>query len=87
MGHLNYAFLHNPALLAQLLLAVSLQLILVVVMIHGVRSERRSLLLPYIIYASVAILAGCAQVGIKQFRDQNNLTECSSSAWLRFHAY
>ena len=34
----------------------------VVVMIHGVRNERRSLLLPYIGYAIVAILAGCAQV-------------------------
>jgi hypothetical protein len=54
---------YNPRYISQLLLAVSLQLILVVVMIHGVRTERRSLLLPYIIYASVAILAGCAQLG------------------------
>jgi len=49
--------------ISQLLFAVSVQLILVVVMLHGIRSERRSLLLPYIGYAAVAILAGCAQLG------------------------
>jgi len=49
--------------ISQLLLAISLQLILVVVMIHGVRFERRSLLLPYIVYAFITILAGCAQLG------------------------
>lgn len=32
-------------------------------MLHGIRSERRSLLLPYIGYAAVAILAGCVQLG------------------------
>lgn len=48
--------------ISQLLFAVSVQLILVVVMLHGIRSERRSLLLPYIGYAAVAILAGCVQV-------------------------
>lgn len=52
----------NSLNLAQLLLAFSLQLILVLVVIHGVRTEKRSLLLPYIIYTTVAILAGCAQV-------------------------
>jgi hypothetical protein len=49
--------------ISQLLFAVSVQLILVVVMLHGIRSERRSLLLPYIGYAAVAILAGCIQLG------------------------
>jgi phage-related holin len=49
--------------ISQLLFAVSVQLILVVVMLHGIRSERRSLLLPYIGYAAVAILAGCVQLG------------------------
>lgn len=49
--------------ISQLLFAVSVQLILVVVMLHGLRSERRSLLLPYIAYAGVAILAGCVQLG------------------------
>uniref|UniRef100_A0A915DLK0 Uncharacterized protein n=1 Tax=Ditylenchus dipsaci TaxID=166011 RepID=A0A915DLK0_9BILA len=65
-GHLSaehWINTYTARYISQLLLAVSLQLILVVVMIHGVRSERRSLLLPYIIYASVAILAGCAQLG------------------------
>ena len=47
---------------SQLIFALSLQLILVVAVIHGVRTERRSLLLPYIIYTAVAILAGCAQL-------------------------
>lgn len=49
--------------ISQLLFAVSVQLILVVVMLHGIRSERRSLLLPYIGYAAVAVLAGCVQLG------------------------
>jgi len=49
--------------ISQLLFAISVQLILVVVMLHGIRSERRSLLLPYIGYAAVTILAGCAQLG------------------------
>lgn len=65
-GHLSaehWINQYTARYISQLLLAVSLQLVLVVVMIHGVRSERRSLLLPYIIYASVAILAGCAQLG------------------------
>jgi len=48
---------------SQLLFAVAIQLVLVVVMIHGVRSERRNFLLPYIIFAAIAILAGCAQLG------------------------
>uniref|UniRef100_A0A7E4VVM5 Transmembrane protein n=1 Tax=Panagrellus redivivus TaxID=6233 RepID=A0A7E4VVM5_PANRE len=49
--------------ISQLLFAVAVQLILVIVMIHGVRSERRSLLLPYIAFTALAIIAGCAQLG------------------------
>ena len=40
---------------SQLLFAVAIQLVLVVVMIHGVRTERRNLLLPYIIFVSFCI--------------------------------
>ncbi|KAE9550791.1 hypothetical protein FO519_005994 [Halicephalobus sp. NKZ332] len=47
---------------SQLFFAVAVQLILVVVMIHGVRSERRALLLPYIVFAAIAIIAGFAQL-------------------------
>lgn len=65
-GHLSHDHWINQytaRYISQLLLAISLQLILVVVMIHGVRSERRSLLLPYIIYAAITVLAGCGQIG------------------------
>lgn len=65
---------------SQLLFAVSIQLVLVVVMIHGIKSERRAFLLPYIVFvsfiavkntiiqvllfqASIAIIAGAAQLG------------------------
>jgi hypothetical protein len=48
---------------SQLLFAVAIQLVLVVVMIHGVRSEKRCFLLPYIVFAAIAIIAGCAQLG------------------------
>jgi hypothetical protein len=59
----NWVNNYSARYISQLLFAVSVQLILVVVMLHGIRSERRSLLLPYIGYAAVAILAGCAQLG------------------------
>jgi hypothetical protein len=65
-GHLSpdhWINTYSARYISQLLLAISLQLILIVVMIHGVRTERRSLLLPYIVYASITILAGCAQLG------------------------
>jgi len=48
---------------SQLLFAVAIQLVLVVVMIHGVRAERRAFLLPYIVFSAIAIIAGCAQLG------------------------
>ncbi|KAI1731102.1 hypothetical protein Ddc_03830 [Ditylenchus destructor] len=73
-GHLSadhWMNQYTARYISQLLLAVSLQLILVVVMIHGVRSERRSLLLPYIIYASIAILAGCSQLAV-DFMNMDN---------------
>lgn len=38
---------------SQLLFAVAIQLVLVVVMIHGVRSEKRCFLLPYIVFVSL----------------------------------
>jgi len=61
--------------ISQLLLAISLQLILVVVMIHGVRSERRSLLLPYIIYASITILAGITGLGYDFVNMENDVAK------------
>ncbi|KAI6219190.1 hypothetical protein M3Y99_01669200 [Aphelenchoides fujianensis] len=59
----SYHYMLARATFQQLLFAVSVQLILVVLMLHGIRSERRSFLLPYLGYAIVAILAGVAQLG------------------------
>ncbi|VDN38395.1 unnamed protein product [Gongylonema pulchrum] len=47
---------------ASLLFAVTLQLLLVLLLVHGLRTERRSFLLPFIVFASIAILLGFAQV-------------------------
>lgn len=44
--------------LSQLMLAVSIQVILVILMIHGVKVERKSFLMPYIIYSAIAVLTG-----------------------------
>jgi hypothetical protein len=44
------------------MLAITLQLILVVVMIHGVKTERKSFLMPYVVYAAIAVLTGTAGV-------------------------
>jgi ABC-type polysaccharide/polyol phosphate export permease len=44
------------------MLAITLQVILVVVMIHGVKTERKSFLMPYIVYAAIAVLTGTAGV-------------------------
>ena len=43
-------------------MAISLQVVLVLVMIHGVKAERKSFLLPYIVYAAIAVLTGVAGV-------------------------
>jgi len=48
--------------IAQLLLAIALQVIIVVVMIHGVNTERKSLLIPYITFTSITVLTGCAKI-------------------------
>ena len=79
----------NVAISAQLFFAVAVQLILVVVMIHGVRSERRALLLPYIVFVSrtlifsrskscfqtaIAIIAGFAQLA-SDFVNVNRIVE------------
>ncbi|KAI6203787.1 hypothetical protein M3Y94_00596800 [Aphelenchoides besseyi] len=63
LSHEHWINQYTARYISQLLFAVSVQLVLVVLMLHGIRSERRSLLLPYIGYAIVAILAGCAQLG------------------------
>uniref|UniRef100_A0A1I7XML6 Actin cortical patch SUR7/pH-response regulator pali n=1 Tax=Heterorhabditis bacteriophora TaxID=37862 RepID=A0A1I7XML6_HETBA len=48
--------------LTSLLTAVSLQLSLVLMMLHGVRSQRRSFLLPFIIFAAFAVFLAFIQV-------------------------
>jgi len=48
--------------IAQLLLAISLQVVIVVVMVHGVNTERKSLLIPYITLTSITVLTGCAKI-------------------------
>ncbi|VDL70761.1 unnamed protein product [Nippostrongylus brasiliensis] len=48
--------------ITSLLTAVSLQLSLVLMMLHGVRSQRRSFLLPFIIFASFAVFLAFIQV-------------------------
>jgi len=48
--------------MSQLMLTVSLQVIIVVVMIHGIKTEKKSFLLPYIVYAAIAVLTGAVQV-------------------------
>lgn len=50
--------------MSQLMLTVSLQVIIVVVMIHGIKTEKKSFLLPYIVYAAIAVLSGSVQVCI-----------------------
>lgn len=44
------------------MLTVSLQVIIVVVMVHGVKTEMKSFLLPYIVYGAIAVLTGSIQV-------------------------
>lgn len=34
-------------------------------MIHGVRSERKTLLIPYITFTSITVLTGCIKVRVK----------------------
>jgi len=58
----NWINQYTARSISQLLLAISLQVIIILVMIHGVRVEQKSLLVPYIIYASVTVLVGFAQI-------------------------
>jgi len=48
--------------ISSLLLAISLQLLLVTLLIHGVRSERPGFLMPFIVFAGIAILFGMLQL-------------------------
>lgn len=48
--------------LTSLLTAVSLQLGLVLMLVHGVRCEKRSFLLPFIVFASFAVFIAFAQI-------------------------
>ncbi|VDP15744.1 unnamed protein product [Onchocerca flexuosa] len=49
--------------ISSLLFAVTLQLLLVLLLVHGIRTERRSFLLPFIVFALIAVLIGFAQIG------------------------
>jgi len=58
--------------MSQLMLTVSLQVIIVVVMIHGIKTEKKSFLLPYIVYAAIAVLTGAVQlVGDLMYLDKS----------------
>ncbi|CAD6184223.1 unnamed protein product [Caenorhabditis auriculariae] len=54
----------TPRYISGLLTALSLQLSLVVLMLHGVRTGRRSFLLPFIAFASVALFLAIFQVSM-----------------------
>ncbi|MCP9260093.1 Zinc finger protein 62 [Dirofilaria immitis] len=49
--------------ISSLLFAVTLQLLLLLLLVHGIRTERRSFLLPFIVFALIAVLLGFAQIG------------------------
>ncbi|TKR96223.1 hypothetical protein L596_010272 [Steinernema carpocapsae] len=53
---------YTARFISNLLFAIALQLAFIVVMIHGIRTERRSLLLPYLVFSSIAIFIGIAQL-------------------------
>ncbi|VIO96656.1 Uncharacterized protein BM_BM3491 [Brugia malayi] len=49
--------------ISSLLFAVTLQLLLVLLLVHGIRTERRSFLLPFIVFSLIAVLLGFIQIG------------------------
>jgi len=53
--------------LAQLMMAVTLHVLLLVVLIHGIKTERKSLLMPYIVYAAITVLTGLVGVNFSNF--------------------
>jgi len=53
---------YTARFISNLLFAIALQLSFIIVMIHGIRTERRSLLLPYLVFSSIAIFIGIAQL-------------------------
>jgi len=55
------------------MLAITLQVILVVIMIHGVKTERKSFLMPYIVYSAIAVLTGTAGVAFFNLSDFYNI--------------
>jgi hypothetical protein len=61
----------NATVSASLMFAILIQLIIVTLMIHGVKTERRGLLLPFIILATIGIFLGFLQL----FRDFVNLAK------------
>uniref|UniRef100_A0A1I8EUD9 Uncharacterized protein n=1 Tax=Wuchereria bancrofti TaxID=6293 RepID=A0A1I8EUD9_WUCBA len=60
--------------LASLLFAVTLQLLLVLLLVHGIRTERRSFLLPFIVFSLIAVLLGFIQV-VRHIGEQLSTTQ------------
>ncbi|KAL3090319.1 hypothetical protein niasHS_006771 [Heterodera schachtii] len=48
--------------MSQAMMSICLQVIVVVLMVHGVKAEKKSLLLPFIVHAAIAVLAGSIKV-------------------------
>jgi len=72
-GHLpadHWITQYGEKYLSSLMFAVLIQLVIVTLMIHGVKTERRGLLLPFIILATIGIVLGFLQL----FYDFVNLT-------------
>ncbi|EYB80807.1 hypothetical protein Y032_0399g739 [Ancylostoma ceylanicum] len=71
--------------ITSLLTAVSLQLSLVLMMLHGVRSQRRSFLLPFIIFASFAVFLAFIQVSSDLVAASQSRVGASSGPQLLSH--
>ncbi|KAL7079843.1 hypothetical protein ACQ4LE_000718 [Meloidogyne hapla] len=52
----------NNRYMSQLMMAVTLHVLLLVVLIHGIKTARKSLLMPYIVYAAITVLTGLVGV-------------------------
>ena len=52
-------------------MAVTLHVLLLVVLIHGVKTERKSMLMPYIVYAAITVLTGLVGVYLDLYRVLN----------------
>ncbi|KAI3409753.1 hypothetical protein GPALN_006132 [Globodera pallida] len=48
--------------MSKAMLAICLQVIVVVLMIHGVKTEKKSMLLPFIVYSGISVLANSIKI-------------------------